>query len=272
MTGPGGPYVGRRGRRLRGAWVVFALLAGGACGTEVAFDPDGPDTPPISGPLPGERDGTGGRDGGGVPNRTGGRDDAGERGSTSATGDDEPGGGPAAGRGPNDHSFARSPGGGGSGSGGEGAASSTGNDGRTGGAGVGEPSVTPGGPPVDPSFDPTDGVVAFVPGGPPTGPPIKPPDEFRARAGRDELSRTIVVRNDGHEDVVVSDVELQGPDREAFSADATSCSGAVLAPGESCAVEVSYLPTEAGVEHATLVVAMQDGGSAEVPLEGQATP
>lgn len=106
--------------------------------------------------------------------------------------------------------------------------------------------------------------------------------EERRITVRQDVPRTIQVRKDGEEDVVVDNPELQGPGSDAFSVDATSCSGVVLAPAQSCAVEVSYLPTEAaGTETATLVIPFPGDSdvqrrattkaAARVTLQGEAT-
>jgi hypothetical protein len=250
---------------LRAPAAVFALLPMAACGTHVSgVAVGGPDGPPVadSGYEPGDRHSVAGPDdargandtagaspggsgtGEGSTGRGGtGQGGAGIRATTGEAGDqDEGGASRASGRRPDDGPVTN-PGGGGSGGGRQGGASST-EESLSGGDGQDEATASAG---ADLGRRPA---VVAVAG--PSGPVFL---EERRITVRQDVPRTIEVRNDGEEDVVVDNPELQGPGSDAFSVDATSCSGVVLAPAQSCAVEVSYLPTEAaGTETATLVI------------------
>ena len=292
MTALGLPRASSARRSLLGAGVVVTLLALAACGTPEA---DGIATGPggaqgRADPAPGHErrggDGTGhvtapddvegGSSPEGRPRRPGDGQAGSEEAGTGrrAAGDRnlrDAGGGRGPRRSPDDGS-AVGPGGRGAGDAGGagsdlGGGTSGGNEDRTGGEDGDGPVVTPGGPPGEPS----DGMVSWAGPGP-QSPVFVPPDTFRAHVRGEQVERTVVVRNDGHEDVVLDEIVLQGPDRDAFSVEPASCSGAVLAPGESCAVTVTYLPTEGGTELATLVVSSQNAPVAEVPLQGEAMP
>lgn len=90
---------------------------------------------------------------------------------------------------------------------------------------------------------------------------------FRAIGGR---TATVTVRNTGTVEVDVTRVAVEGQDEEAFAVDAGDCTGTLLDPGRSCAVEVAFSPEGSGATGGTLVVEVEGAPAEEVPLSGAA--
>ena len=90
------------------------------------------------------------------------------------------------------------------------------------------------------------------------------------------------VRNAGTAPLAVTNVTVEGANASAFAVtDDGSTAGAnrtaaktetlVLPPGSSHTVEVRFAPASAGAKHARLTFARADGGTASVPIGGDAT-
>jgi hypothetical protein len=81
------------------------------------------------------------------------------------------------------------------------------------------------------------------------------------------------VANSGTQTVTLRLVDVIGPDAADFSADSDDClvaHGGTLRAGESCVVPVTFSPSTAGAERASLVVA-SDGGDPTSALSGTGT-
>lgn len=103
------------------------------------------------------------------------------------------------------------------------------------------------------------GTTAFV---------VDPPAvDFTALGVR---TASVRVRNVGDLDVVVDDVAVEGDDADRFDVRASACTAANLAPGRSCAVDVSFTPGAVGTARATMVVDVAGAPAREVELEGRA--
>jgi hypothetical protein len=98
--------------------------------------------------------------------------------------------------------------------------------------------------------------------------------EIETGGGTDPI--TFTVTNDGSGDSGELDVTIEQPDPTQFKfgqrvpgVDDT-CSGAVLASGESCTVGIEFAPTSDGSHQGTLVVSADPGGTASAPMSGTA--
>ncbi|WP_435177955.1 M6 family metalloprotease domain-containing protein [Halorussus sp. AFM4] len=84
----------------------------------------------------------------------------------------------------------------------------------------------------------------------------------------DAATRSVTVTNDGYRDLNVTDSSVSGTDAASFEI-AADTGQAVLAPGESALINVSFSPSERTSRSATLVVEHNASGSpTEVPLTG----
>lgn len=86
---------------------------------------------------------------------------------------------------------------------------------------------------------------------------------------RTTISQTMIIANDGTADLSITNITLLGNDAGEFSI--TSDSGeAVLSPGSSRTLWVSFTPSSPGAKNATLQVTTDDGDrpTVEVPLSG----
>ena len=84
-----------------------------------------------------------------------------------------------------------------------------------------------------------------------------------------ETTATVEVRNTGDVNLSVEGVTVEGADDNRFSVSAGACTRAVVAPGRSCGVEVSFSPEGGGTATATMVVDVRDAKPQEVPLSGR---
>jgi hypothetical protein len=67
-------------------------------------------------------------------------------------------------------------------------------------------------------------------------------------------------------------IAISGPAANDFALDneRTTCAGAALPPGDSCEIALVFRPREAGERRATLAIASEPGGAAQVALIGRA--
>ncbi len=85
--------------------------------------------------------------------------------------------------------------------------------------------------------------------------------------GAAPASATFTVKNEGEQASGLVTLALSGADAAAFTIDpASTCTGAVLAPGASCEVGVGFAPTAAGTRSASLDITATPGGALAVPL------
>ena len=84
-----------------------------------------------------------------------------------------------------------------------------------------------------------------------------------------QTTATVEVRNTGDVNLSVEGVTVEGAGEERFSVSSGACTRAVVAPGRSCAVEVSFSPEGGGTATAVMVVDVRDARPQEVPLSGR---
>jgi hypothetical protein len=92
--------------------------------------------------------------------------------------------------------------------------------------------------------------------------------------GTTSAAQTIKVSNTGDAPLSISAVSLKGPDAGDFASakSADTCSGASVAPGASCSVDVTFSPADAGAKTASLSIADNAKGSPHTAtLTGTAT-
>lgn len=73
--------------------------------------------------------------------------------------------------------------------------------------------------------------------------------------GSTSAPQAITAKNTGADPLLISGASLAGPDAGQFSLATDGCSGAVLAPGATCAIDVSFGPTALGLAGAALRIA-----------------
>ncbi|MGH2689305.1 MAG: choice-of-anchor D domain-containing protein, partial [Actinomycetota bacterium] len=83
--------------------------------------------------------------------------------------------------------------------------------------------------------------------------------------------KPVTVSNAGGSSVTITSAAVAGGNAQDFLKASDTCSGATLAPGASCTVGVSFLPTAAGSRSAQLVLA-NAVSPLTVPLSGTGTP
>ena len=82
-------------------------------------------------------------------------------------------------------------------------------------------------------------------------------------------TETVTVSDPGAASVTFSAVQFAGPQADAFSISADSCSGKTVTPGDSCTIAVTFVPTGGGSFSASLVIADDSASpSQSVPLGG----
>lgn len=86
-------------------------------------------------------------------------------------------------------------------------------------------------------------------------------------AGGGGPSQTFTFTNNTAGSVNVSTDGLVGPDASEYQQGPDSCPGAVLSPGTSCSVQVTFQPTSVGAKSASLELT-DDTGTVDVPLSG----
>lgn len=87
--------------------------------------------------------------------------------------------------------------------------------------------------------------------------------------------QTVTVASSGGSAVRPGDASVEGPGRDSFSVEATSCTGAVLPPGSRCTVDVIFHPPAAGDRAAALRLGARDGPAVALSgrgVEGVSTP
>lgn len=113
-----------------------------------------------------------------------------------------------------------------------------------------------------------DGQVSIVSDGPQFSLSPSSLDFTGLEVGETGPPQAVEVSNSGDADgLVIGDVSLASPD---FSVSANGCAGAVLAPSESCSIEVVFTPTLDGALAGTLAIA-SNVGSRSVALAGTGT-
>jgi beta-lactam-binding protein with PASTA domain len=78
----------------------------------------------------------------------------------------------------------------------------------------------------------------------------------------------VSVANGGTGPLTVSSVALGGPNAADFAVANNSCTGASVAPGSSCAVQLTFTPTAAGARNAVLTLASNAPQSPPVTISG----
>jgi hypothetical protein len=84
---------------------------------------------------------------------------------------------------------------------------------------------------------------------------------------RGEQSTTIQIQNPGPDGAQVGGATLDGPRADVYRIDYDGCNGQLLAPGNTCNVQVGFDPSDEGDATATLHVPA-DVGDVAVPLSG----
>src|SRR5262249_8376647 len=88
--------------------------------------------------------------------------------------------------------------------------------------------------------------------------------------GQTSVTIKLVVTNGGATPTGVISAALSGPDAAQFAIASNACAGQPLAPGATCEVAVTLLPTSAAAKSASLGVTASPGGSASAALSGTA--
>jgi hypothetical protein len=85
-------------------------------------------------------------------------------------------------------------------------------------------------------------------------------------------SRTtaVTVRNTGTVQLDVAHVTVEGDEPAAFAVEGEACTDAMLDPGRTCAIEVSFTPEGSGAAEGMLVIEVDGAPAEEVPLTGAA--
>jgi len=86
--------------------------------------------------------------------------------------------------------------------------------------------------------------------------------------GRSSAGQTFVVTNLGQAPFRISGVQLSGPDAGDFVAGRDECLGREVVPGESCALSVRFVPSEAGAREAKLLLREGEYDPADIELTG----
>ncbi|MBN8866428.1 MAG: choice-of-anchor D domain-containing protein [Solirubrobacterales bacterium] len=90
--------------------------------------------------------------------------------------------------------------------------------------------------------------------------------------GSGSKPKAFTLTSTGTGDLNVGQATLSGPDADQFSITANGCSGRVIASGDGCAVEVTFIPTGEGAKSAALTVETNaDGADTTVALTGTGT-
>jgi hypothetical protein len=90
-------------------------------------------------------------------------------------------------------------------------------------------------------------------------------------SGATSKLKTVTISNpkSAAQSATIATIARGGADPDDFAVDDLNCSGTALAPGEKCAVEVTFTPTKLGVRSSTLTVTDSGGNSAKpVGLKG----
>jgi hypothetical protein len=117
-----------------------------------------------------------------------------------------------------------------------------------------------------------------APAGPPTAAGPSSVSFGVATVGRSSAAQTVTVVNQGGQNLTVANVTLgsdqfgvSAGDSSDFSISADKCSGATIAPGASCTLQVTFTPTTSGSRSSTLVIPSNDPNSPlAVQLSGTA--
>ena len=80
-------------------------------------------------------------------------------------------------------------------------------------------------------------------------------------------SQSVSFTNGGAPDVTVSSVTVTGTDPSQFNITSQDCNGATVSGGNSCHVDVEFVPTTRGAKSAALSI-VDDSGTVDVPLSG----
>ena len=82
-------------------------------------------------------------------------------------------------------------------------------------------------------------------------------------------TRTVTVKNNGLAAMpAFTGAAITGADAGSFATGADTCSGATLASGASCTVDVAFSPAASGARSASLDLSDAGGGTSSVPLSG----
>ena len=91
--------------------------------------------------------------------------------------------------------------------------------------------------------------------------------------GNSEGPSNLIVDNEGAAPLMVSSVQLTGPQASSFRVTTDGCSGQAVPPVESCTVGIAFSPLVAGPNSASLSVTDNASGSPQaVPLSGAGVP
>lgn len=93
--------------------------------------------------------------------------------------------------------------------------------------------------------------------------------DFHGRVLNDTTdAKTVVISNNGDANLVISDIRIVWRDSSNFSISRSSCD--VIAPGDTCSVDVKFNPVSMGNKHAMLWITCNDPGNPEegVSLKG----
>lgn len=118
-----------------------------------------------------------------------------------------------------------------------------------------------------------------------TSPPQIPPPTLGANpsplsfgnqlVGSTSAAQTVTITNTapaGSQSLLTTPPSIGGTNAADFSISSDTCTMAVLAPGQSCAVDVRFAPTAAGARSASLIVASNAPSSPDsIPLTGNGT-
>ena len=76
--------------------------------------------------------------------------------------------------------------------------------------------------------------------------------------GSQSAARRFTVTSAGMEELVIGTVSITGDDAGSFIREADNCSGQIVAPGDSCMLDVVFKPSTTGAQTATLSVPSND--------------
>jgi hypothetical protein len=96
---------------------------------------------------------------------------------------------------------------------------------------------------------------------------------FAASVGQSAPAQTVTIADDGTASLVLGSITLASPDASDFSITDDKCSGATLASGVACTLQVAFTPTVAGSLSSALEVPSNDPKSPlKIQLSGAASP
>jgi hypothetical protein len=88
--------------------------------------------------------------------------------------------------------------------------------------------------------------------------------------GTSSPAATFTVSNPGTSPLTISAASLTGADAAQYVRAADHCTGKVLAPSATCAVQVAFRPTSVGTHAGASLVVTSDAGAARASLSGRA--